>query len=187
MRIDDIDAPPIEPVDLAYTKTFLRVDGDSEDALIFDLIRSARERIARLILTSLIARRRTYNAQTFALSGVFINHSPVTEVLSVNVVSANGVITDVPLSTLKINLRSRPVSLCVGNDGTWGQFAPDICALDIEVMAGYGVTREDIPMPIRQAILLLVAESYEHRGQAERPSIPMMVDALLMPYRSLRL
>ena len=47
-------------------------------------------------------------------------------------------------------------------------------------------------MPLRQAVLLLLAQSYEYRGQDSAPpkvppTVPMMVDALLMPYRGVRL
>jgi len=59
-------------------------------------------------------------------------------------------------------------------------------AIQVEIEAGFGESADEIPMPFRQAILLLIAQSYEHRGD-EDMAMPMMVDALLMPYRGLRL
>jgi len=53
--------------------------------------------------------------------------------------------------------------------------------------AGYGSAPEDVPMQLRQAVLLLLAQHYEHRDEALNRPVPMLVDALLMPYRTVRL
>jgi hypothetical protein len=42
-------------------------------------------------------------------------------------------------------------------------------------------------MQLRQAMLLLLAQHYEHRDDALTRPVPMLVDALLMPYRTVRL
>ena len=39
----------------------------------------------------------------------------------------------------------------------------------------------DIPLQLRQACLLLIAQSHEHGLDHERP-LPMLVEALLIPY-----
>jgi uncharacterized phiE125 gp8 family phage protein len=63
--------------------------------------------------------------------------------------------------------------------------------IEIAFTSGYGDAAGDVPAPVRQAILLLVAHWYEHRSplevgpQAEPP--PRMVGELLSPYRAVRL
>ena len=52
--------------------------------------------------------------------------------------------------------------------------------------AGYGVSTDDIPAPLRQAMLLLVTNAYEHRTDVPE-TMPLMVDALTMPYKVLGL
>jgi len=191
MPIQDIDPPPIEPVDLAYTKSFLRVDGSSEDGLIGDLIQSARVRIETLLRISLISRRRLYSAKAVTGSGVFLNHTPVISVETVTAIFDSGETENIPLKKLDVNLRCVPASLRLKRGIQWTVAPHRIATLEVELTAGYGTLTDNIPMPIRQAILLLVAQSYEHRLQEGKPaeprSIPMMVDALLMPYRTLRL
>ncbi len=52
-------------------------------------------------------------------------------------------------------------------------------------------SRNDVPAPIRQALLMLVAHWYEHRDPLEIGSaaaqIPGGISELLMPYRGVRL
>ncbi len=191
MPIQDIDPPPIEPVDLTYTKAFLRVDNDAEDGLITDLIQAARIRIETLLRQSFIARRRLYTTQTVKGCGVFINHSPVLMVETVTAIFEDGTTEPISLDKLEINLRCVPASLRLKRGLRWTLSPKTIQSLEIEMIAGFGMVTDDVPMPLRQAILLLVAESYEHRLQdgdtKEHRTIPMMVDALLMPYRTLRL
>jgi uncharacterized phiE125 gp8 family phage protein len=74
---------------------------------------------------------------------------------------------------------------------TWP--APKRIANGIEIAftAGYGNAVADVPAPIRQAVLLLVAHWYEHRepieiGAAAQP-VPHMVSELLQPYRRVSL
>lgn len=186
MTINDIHPPPAEPIDLAYAKMFLRVDHGSDDALITDLIRNSRERTETLIRGSLIQRGRIYTAH-HVRSAVFINHSPVKAVQSVGVIDGDGDVSDVPLADLIINLRSTPAAVCLVQSKHWSDYADKPAAIEIEIEAGYGPNAADIPMPLKQALLLLLAQAYTYRDTEEPPGVPMMVEALLMPYRGLRL
>ena len=62
--------------------------------------------------------------------------------------------------------------------------------IEIAFTAGYGEAVADVPAPIRQAVLLLVAHWYEHREPIEigaaHTRIPHMVSELLQPYRPVR-
>ncbi len=62
---------------------------------------------------------------------------------------------------------------------------------EIAFTAGYGPAASDVPAPVRQALLLLVAHWYEHREPIEIGSsataIPQTVSDLLMPHRGVRL
>lgn len=187
MSITDISAPPVEPVTLASAKEFLRIDGDHEDALITDLIKGARERVEFIARTSLITRRRAYSAARLQTGRVYINHSPVKFVHKLSVIDGADAATDIPLSDVYINSRAMPVSICTRKRDLFSDYAADPAALIIEFDAGYGPAPEDVPMQLRQAVLLLLAQSYEHRDDALKRPVPMLVDALLMPYRTVRL
>ena len=48
MALIDLAPPSAEPIDLAYAKTFLRVDGTDEDLLITTLIKTARHQVENI-------------------------------------------------------------------------------------------------------------------------------------------
>jgi uncharacterized phiE125 gp8 family phage protein len=63
--------------------------------------------------------------------------------------------------------------------------------IEIAFVAGFGDAPADVPAPVRQAILLLIAHWYEHRSPLEDGAhaapLPAMATELLAPYRSMRL
>lgn len=187
MSIKDLAPPGVEPVDLAYAKTFLRVDTDSEDSLIRDMIVSARLRVEQMIRSSLISRRQLYTTSKLSDSGLFINHGPVSTVHSVKAVDGDGQETELWPSDYGVDYRSIPTRLCLRDPWRWSQFGKGAAYVAVELDAGYGDGPEDIPMPLRQAVLLLLAQAFEFRDSPVTPSLPLMADALLMPYRSIKL
>lgn len=194
MRLEDIDPPPpdgiTEPVTLDYAKTFLRVDGVQDDALIQDLIRSSRMRIEESLRATLITRRRRYESGSVTGQGLFINVSPIQSVDAVYALLSTGEVHPVSLDQLDINLHCTPASVRLKPGARWSASDQTLSMLQIEITSGYGPDGQDVPMPLRQARLLLVAQGFEHRLQtfgARPPGLPLMADALLMPYRTLRL
>ena len=169
MTLTDLSPPPNLAVSLSAAKTFLRVDHDDEDTLITDLIETATLQIEDRCGVSLITRpQRLTKSATRA--GVYINRYPIHSIEAVTH-------EDDPLE-IDANLRARPVCVRTGVIGP----------ITVDFTAGYGDAAEDIPTPLRQGLLLLVAHLYEHRDGGEAPpGFPMMVDALTQPYRGVRL
>lgn len=161
--LTDLNPPPAEPITLAEAKAFLRVDYDDEDALIQTLIASARDRLETHLNITMISRSMRWSGS----SGEAVK-LPRWPVISVDSVNVDGVQTD----NIIADIRCRPGQVTIG--------AAD--AVEIIFTAGYGLEPGDVPAPLRQAILLLVSRGFEHRdGSPDR--MPLMVDALTMPYR----
>lgn len=186
--IADINPPATEPISLAGAKLFLRLDHDDEDELITDFIQNAREQIETLCGCSLIRReRRITFAPPFKLT-LYLKAAPIETVSAVTLYLQDGTEESLDLSSLTINLRANPAQIKPKALSLFGYHnRPDVQAITVDLVAGYGDTPEDIPMPLRQAMLLLIGQAYEARSGGELPAIPMMVDALVMPYRSLKL
>ena len=66
-----------------------------------------------------------------------------------------------------------------------------INGVKITFTAGYGDAAGDVPEPLRQALLLLVAHWYERREPVvlgeTAIQVPETVQSLLLPYRRVRL
>jgi hypothetical protein len=61
--------------------------------------------------------------------------------------------------------------------------------IKITATYGYGDDSDDVPKPIKQALLLMVAKLYENRGDdaaGEAMTIPDTAQMLLMPYRHIK-
>jgi len=187
MSITDISAPPIEPVTLTMAQEFLRIDGEHEDALIADLIKAARERVEFMGRLSLITRRRAYSSARVCAGRLVINHGPVKLIHKLSVIDGADNAIEIPKGEIYINKRAQPAVIEVRKRDLFSDYAADPVAVVAELDAGYGSAPEDIPMQLRQAVLLLLAQHYEHRDEASTRPVPMLVDALLMPYRTVRL
>lgn len=187
MTIKDLTPPAMEPLDLAYAKTFLRVDHDDEDTLIGDMIIAARMHIEKMISASLIRRRQVYTTSALSDSGLYINHGPVETVHAVKAIDSRGETFEIALSDVDIDLRAIPSRLSLRAPLRWKDFGTNARHVEVEIDAGYGPEADDIPMPLRQAVMLLLAQNYQHREADNQPPVPLMVDALLMPYRSIKL
>jgi uncharacterized phiE125 gp8 family phage protein len=63
--------------------------------------------------------------------------------------------------------------------------------IEIEVTAGYGPSSLDVPAALRQAVMMLVAHWYEHRGIVGHDNAgavpPVGFEALIAPHRILSL
>lgn len=184
--------PTLEPVSLAEAKAHLRVDDVAEDALIRSLIVTSRLHIEAALGLALIAQSWTLLLDRWPKNARL--QLPVRPVLAVSQVRVW------PDETAPETLH--PQLFILDGQGLpprlvplAGQFPiePGIPANGIEVAftAGFGATPDDVPAPIRHALLLLIAHWYENREPIEigsgTNSIPAMVSDLLAPYRRRRL
>lgn len=184
----DINPPATEPISLEAAKLFLRIDHENEDSLIQGFIRQAREQVETLCQRTLIERAQRLTFAPPFKRCLYLKTTPLQFVSNMRLHLKDGGEEEVDLSTLDINLRANPAMLKPKTLGLFGYHnRSDIQAITVEVLAGYGDMPDDIPMPLRQAMLLLIGQAYEARSGGDVPGIPMMVDALIMPYRSLKL
>jgi len=187
MALIDLALPAVEPVDLAYVKTFLRVDGAQEDALIGTLIKTSRHQVENMIGRTLIRRNFVYRGPAPSGHCLSLPRPPLLSVARVSLIGENDQAVDIPTQDYTVNTRQEPGELRLKNLANWSDYMSAFCTIEIEFSAGYGDNADDVPLPIRQAILLLIAQSFECREAEKSPSVPMMVDALLSPYRWVRL
>ena len=183
MDVVDITPPTLEPVSLERAKLFLRVEHDLEDDLIKDMIQAARLAVENYTGSSLITRERRVYIYPSCLSLFSLSHRPIQSIQSLNIIRRDGTVVALLSEQYSVNLRANPSQIKItdpailkGNDSH----------IEIDIIAGYGLSGTDIPTPFIQAMLLMIAQFYERQGTA-KDDLPMMVQALLMPYRGLRL
>jgi uncharacterized phiE125 gp8 family phage protein len=194
MRLSLLNGPAIEPVSLSETKQWLRIDENDEDDLLAALNVSARLTIEAYTRRSLLTQnwRMTLDAwpqssKCRAPLAISIPFAPFRQISAVRVfdktdvaqiVAPNSYHAPAADDRARLTFTSQPPAPGRRNDG-----------IEIDVVAGYGDNASDVPEPLRRAILMLVAQWHEHRGdtQTSNDAMPLAVKALAAPYRRERL
>jgi uncharacterized phiE125 gp8 family phage protein len=183
--------PALEPVTVAEAKAHLRIDGSAEDGLLGSLILTSRLHVEAALGLALITQSWTVVLDQWPeRADVAIALRPVQTISNVRVLAADG--TPETLSASSYIFEGRGVPPRLVRTGTaWPKPGRAAAGIEINLTAGYGPAAADVPAPIRQALLLLVAHWYEHRDPIEiglqGTAVPKAVSDLLGPYRVPRL
>lgn len=189
-----ITPPTATPVTLAEAKAHLRVDTSDEDVLIQTLIDTATQHIdGKDGWLNRALKPQTYELfyDRFPCGPLAIPMRPLIEVLNVKYDDEDGFEQTVDPADYEVDLVSDPGWVVPIAGLIWPDTLDAINVVRVRFIAGYPDVSGDIttvPTPIRHAILMMVADLYEHResvspdGLAAVP-IPASVKALLAPYQ----
>ncbi|WP_173931135.1 head-tail connector protein [Chelativorans sp. Marseille-P2723] len=165
--------PTVEPVSLAEAKAHLRVAHDSEDALISDLVRTARQEVEQMTATALIHQCWRLVLDDWPQEEVvLLKRKPVREILSVTVFDADGAGSVMAPDAYQLDAASTPARLHLADRPTPGLA---LNGIEIDFSAGFGEAGTDVPDLLKRAMLLLVAHWYEFRGAFGPDSQPVSV------------
>ncbi len=207
MSLRLIAAPLAEPLNLAETKTFLRVDAADEDAYISALIVTARMWVEKKIGRALITQTWDYVLDAWPGSSANgwwdgVREKPVTgpsrravelplpplqSVSSVKTYDDADQTTLFDPSNYLVDSTRLPGRLVLRSNQVWPSVTRAANGVEIRFIAGYGDNASDVPGAFKQALFILVAHWFENRvqisGQSLPRSVPISVEALLTPFR----
>lgn len=184
--------PATEPVSVAEAKDHLRVDQVQEDALIASLILTSRLHIETALGLALVdqAWRWTFDAWPKRMRAISLPLRPVSAITEISTRDDEDVVTVMPATDYELDGNTVPPRVIRKVD-QWPAPGKKNAGIEISFIAGFGATPDDVPQPIRHALMLLVAHWYEHRDPieigSEAAAVPSAVSTLLMPYRAARL
>jgi uncharacterized phiE125 gp8 family phage protein len=179
-----ITAPEDEPVSLAELKAHLRYDSDNEDNLLERLIATARAHVEAAARRVMITQTwRAYLDRWPARRKVLLPVAPVAEIAQVRVFNDAGEASVIAASAYKLDAARAPNQLILQA----AILAPTAYAngIEIDMTCGYGEA-EDVPAPLREAILRLAAQWFEQRLETGRLTLSLpssTIEALIAPYR----
>ncbi len=185
MTITALAPPAEEPLSLAAAKDYLRIGHDGEDALVADLLASARARLEQAAGLALVTRvlRLTLAAwpDHLLVRGLGLRPGPVQRLLGVRIVDATGAPDDVTdffsHGGGRVCVRPSRLTPPIPVEGR----------AEIEFETGFGAA-SDVPGDLRLALKLLLAEGYRRRDAgASGGALPPDVAEILAQRREVRL
>lgn len=186
--------PPVPIFTVHTAKRHLHVDTNDEDELITDLIEAATRHIdgkEGWLNRSLNPQTYDLTYDNFPCGPIQVPLPPLISIDSVNYVDEDGAPAVFSSGSYEVDDVSEPGWVQLGSNFSWPSIMGTINAVRIRFTAGYAYASGDestVPFPIRQAILMMVADMYERResvadGSVSTIPIPSTVKALLHPYR----
>lgn len=183
-----VTPPQAEPVTLAEAKAHMRISHGDEDQLIAALISSAR-RVAEA-RTGLCLIRQVWMQfrDRWPEDGVIaLAVAPVLGVEELAVFGEDDGKAVIEPSHYVVDGASRPPRVLLRGSRIWQRPGRAVNGIAVTVEVGFGASGETVPEPLRLAMLQLVAHWYENRGTDALPPLPVSIEALLGPYRAVRL
>jgi uncharacterized phiE125 gp8 family phage protein len=183
--------PAVEPVTLAEAKAHLRVDGTAEDTLIASLVVTSRLHVEAAAGLGLVTQSWSWYLDAWPRRALALPLRPIQSIAAMRLYDESGVATTLDPATYLLDGAGPHPRLVRLGAQVWPKPGRIANGIEVAFTAGYGPAAADVPAPIRQAILLLVAHWYEHRSPLEEGAhaapLPTMVSELLAPYRTVRL
>ncbi len=165
-------APATEPVTLAEAKAFARIDHDHEDALVQNLIQTARDMAEKTLRLSLLTQTHEALFMLDWTQTMTLPHGPVQSIALVEKIGVEDNTEIVNTGHYALGARPDTMHLLLTLAGY---------TLRVRYVAGYA-TAADVPMAIRHGMMLHVLQMYEQRAGAER-GVPTEAMALYAPFK----
>ncbi len=183
-----IAGPGVEPVSVAEMRAYLRLDDEAEDELVAALITAARLLVEAACGRQLVEQTWRILLDRWPQGRILrLPLSPLIRVDRVRVFDASGAPSDVSAALYRVEASSDPPRLIVDATAPEPGLAAQGIALDVVV--GFGASAGDVPATLRQAVRVLVARWFEHRGDEidEAAPLPSTLELLVARHRRARL
>jgi uncharacterized phiE125 gp8 family phage protein len=180
--------PAAEPLSLAETKAFLRIETAEDDPLIAAFISAARLHVEAQTGLALVTQSWRMVLDYWPASGrIAVRPAPLQALAAARAFDFDGEVRAIDIQAFVADASTSTLCFKPGAVPLPTRIAAGI---ELDFSAGFGDAANDVPEPLRQAIRLLVAHWHENRAVvagAELAPVPPNAAALVAPYRMLPL
>jgi len=190
MKTKLITGPATQILETSDVKTFLRVSGSDEDALILAFIKTATKAIENYTGRALITQTWEQYHDTLPYNDRWVTFQvgPVQSITSFKYKLGSSLLT-FDSSLYDLDEAGTFNRLFLKEDYAWPELDIEANAVTIRFVAGYGDAATDVPDDIIQAARLMVGFLYENRDDRitrspfRSAAMPTAISYLLNPYR----
>jgi len=187
-------APEEEPVELQDLMYHLRLDINfaSEEKLLQTYITAARKRIEQLTGRAFMQQTWIYYMEDWPLGEYFrLPYPPLISVSSVKYRDSDYTEQTMDSGDYRVLTNIEPGQVALDYGASWPSdtLIDNAEAIYTTFVCGYGTDIDDVPEPLRVAIMQLVAHMYENRettGVQTIYNVPDTAYTLIEPYRIAR-
>ena len=178
----------VEPLSLTEAKAHLRFTSSDDDPYISTLIIAARRLVELRCGLCLLQQSWSIFHDQWPGDGIFkLQIHPVLSVADVVIYGEDDTAATVDPSHYYVDSVSRPARLVLRRGRVFPSPGRSANGIEVKLVAGFGAAADAVPQPIKQAMLIAVADWYANRGDVAASQLPLTAVELLAPYRSLRL
>ena len=163
-------APSIEPVTHSEVKTYARIDGSSENNLINGFITAVRGATEKYLGRALINQTITVSLNEWPTSPIDLPRPPLVSITEVRTIGEDLSESVYSSDNYYVRTNPEPGQLIIKFDKTDPQNDDRYFGgYEIEYVAGYGSSADDVPEAIKLGIIEWVKDIYENRVPISEP------------------
>lgn len=185
MSLKLITAPGREPVSLDDALSHCKIEVSDDDALVLGWITAAREQAENLTARAFITQTWELSLDAFP-STIYLPRPPLQAVTWIKYIDSNGAQLTLATTEYKVDSVSEPARIVPAYGKVWPTIRPEINAVTVRFVCGYGEDSNAVPESIRNWMLLTVGSLSENRESlavGELTALPSrFVDGLLDRY-----
>lgn len=181
-----VTAPSTEPLTYSEVKAFLRLNDDTEQTFVTNLIKVARQTVETQIWRPLISQAwgMYFDKDELSLLVFNINKAPIISVDNVKYYDSSNVLQTLASTEYESDIYGNPARFRLKTIPT---VYDRLGALQVNFTCGYA-NAAAVPQPIVQAIYMIIGHLYENRQDVvtgtQVNEIPLASRYLLEPYRN---
>ena len=180
--------PTVEPVSLIEAKAHLRVTHADDDTYISTLIKSARCTVEQFCGAALIEQSWSLFQDYWPEQGIVqLPLSPIMSIVDILIYGEDDGAAVLDPAHYFLDSASKPARLVLRQSRSVPTPGRRANGVEVKFTAGFGAAAASVPTPIKQAVLIMIADWYAARGDVDAGALPLSARSLLSPYCSVRL
>lgn len=173
-------APTSEPITTDQAKAHLQVTGTDFDDEIDAWIIAARQYVENYTGRQIMPATWELYMDQLPDDHFYIEPCPVTGVSEVLYFDSDNAEQTIDADDLDINIISEPAKIQMAYGESWPTTYEKQNAVKVTFISGY--SNNNVPYPIKSAMLLIIGHLFENRGDEGHRNFPKSINNLLDPY-----